>query len=101
MDQLHAPPVTHPGMDLCRRQGLRDTSRSRPSRSVSHEIKFRTRRREADRCGVRRRLGVLRTAVLSPSEDYEKHVRSEMAARVMTAMEMGERDPISCSLALR
>ena len=44
---------------------------------------------------------MLQTALLSPSDDYEKHVRSEMAARVMTAMEMGERDPISCSLALR
>ena len=26
---------------------------------------------------------MLRTALLSPSADYEKHVRSEMAARVM------------------
>ena len=36
---------------------------------------------------------ILRTALLSPSDDYEKHVRRQMAARVMAALENGERDP--------
>jgi len=45
---------------------------------------------------------ILRTSLLSPSGDYEKHVRSEMAARVMTALEDGERDPDRLkSIALR
>jgi hypothetical protein len=45
---------------------------------------------------------LLRTALLSPSEDYEKHVRGEMAARVMAALENGERDPDQLkSIALR
>ena len=36
---------------------------------------------------------ILQTALLSPSEDYRKSVRSRKAGRVMTALEDGERDP--------
>jgi hypothetical protein len=36
---------------------------------------------------------ILRTALVMPSEDYEKSVRGRMAGRVLTALEEGERDP--------
>ncbi len=36
---------------------------------------------------------ILRTALVLPSEDYQKSTRSRMAARVMAAVEDGERDP--------
>ena len=34
---------------------------------------------------------ILRTALVMPSEDYEKGIRSRMAARVMAALDEGER----------
>ena len=42
---------------------------------------------------MRRGLENSSNIVASLSDEYEKHVRSEMAARVMTALEDGERDP--------
>jgi hypothetical protein len=36
---------------------------------------------------------ILRTALLLPSADYQQGVRRRMAARVMAALEDGERDP--------
>jgi hypothetical protein len=36
---------------------------------------------------------ILRTALVMPSQDYEKSVRGRMAGRVMAALEEGERDP--------
>ena len=36
---------------------------------------------------------ILRTALVMPSENYEKGVRGRMAGRVMTALKEGERDP--------
>ena len=34
-----------------------------------------------------------RTALVSPSEDYERSIRGRMAGRVIAALEDGERDP--------
>jgi hypothetical protein len=36
---------------------------------------------------------ILQTALLFPSEEYQNSVRNRMAARVMAALEDGERDP--------
>ncbi len=36
---------------------------------------------------------ILQTALVLPSEDYQKSVRTKMAARVMAALEDGVRDP--------
>ena len=36
---------------------------------------------------------ILQTALLFPSEEYQKSVRSRMAGRAMAALEDGERDP--------
>ena len=36
---------------------------------------------------------ILRTALLLPSADYQQSVRTRMAARVMSAVADGERDP--------
>ena len=36
---------------------------------------------------------ILRTALVMPSGEYEKGIRSRMAGRVIAAVEDGERDP--------
>ena len=36
---------------------------------------------------------ILQTALLLPSGEYQRNIRSRMAARVMAALEEGERDP--------
>ena len=36
---------------------------------------------------------ILKTALLLPSGEYQRNIRSRMAARVMAALEEGERDP--------
>jgi hypothetical protein len=36
---------------------------------------------------------ILQTALLRPSADYEKSIRTRMARRVLEAVEGGERDP--------
>jgi len=36
---------------------------------------------------------ILQTALVLPSEDYQKSVRTRMATRVIAAFEVGERDP--------
>ena len=36
---------------------------------------------------------ILRTALVMPTEVYEESIRGRMAARVMSALEDGERDP--------
>ena len=36
---------------------------------------------------------ILRTALVMPTEGYQESIRGRMAARVMSALEDGERDP--------
>ena len=36
---------------------------------------------------------ILRMALVMPTEGYQESIRGRMAARVMTALEDGERDP--------